>query len=107
MSCVIHLKPHNLGVRSKQDEFAPDDTDESTRVTHNVASLHSNHRIGRVVYSAIMVIATSGCYGQVGVDEPRHPHRNEAYHEDHHEQPANEHREEHHDREHHDDEHLN
>jgi len=54
---------------------------------------------------ALMVVALTGCYGRVGVEEPRHVQRNEAYHEERHEQPANEHREEHHDKEHHDDEH--
>jgi len=61
------------------------------------------HNLGvRVMYSAIIVIVTSGCYGRVGVVEPRHAHRNEAYHEERHEQHVNEHHEEHHDNEHHD-----
>jgi len=105
MSCAIRFKRHNLVARSKQVESAPVDADKGGCVTHKVARYHSNRRVGRVVYSAIIVVATSGCYGRVGLEEPRHAQRNEAQHEERHEERANEHREEHHDKEHDDEEH--
>ena len=102
MRCPIRLKPQNLGARSKQVQFALVDASESSNITHKDAVPNSNCRIRRFAYSAIIVFATSGCYGGVGVEEPRHEQRNQVRHEERHDQPANEHREERHDEARHD-----
>ena len=102
MSFAIKLNPHNVGVRSKQVQFELIDAGEGSDIIHNVVRPNSNCRFKYLVCSAIIVIAASGCYGRVGVEEPRHEQRTEVRHEERHEQPVTEHREERHEEEHHD-----
>lgn len=103
MSYATKVRTPHIGVRSRRVQFAFVDAGEGRGIAHNNdARPNSNCRVQRVVCSAIIVIATAGCYGRVGVEEPRHEQRNEVRHEERHEQPANGHREERRDEERHD-----
>jgi len=100
MSFAIKINPRNLGSRPKQVQFAITDVGECSYIIHHLVRPNSNICVRSLVCSAIIVIAASGCYGRVGLEEPRHEQRTEVRHEERH--PVAEHREERHEEEHHD-----
>ena len=102
MSLASNLHHRNLGSRPKQVQFAIFGAGEGSCIVHNVDKSNWNTFVQYLTCIPIIVIAASGCYGHVGLEEPRHEQRTEARHEERHEQPVAEHREERNDEKHHD-----